>query len=85
MVDVMRGGQRSRQPVCANRTIVCSPLVLISKDTSVPIHSAGRIEIYTAGQQQEVGRIAVPPNPHAIGYVDRSFVNMTVKVILTVK
>ncbi|WP_030439930.1 YncE family protein [Actinoplanes subtropicus] len=34
----------------------------------VPIHSAGRIEIYTAGQQQQVGRITVPPNPHAIGY-----------------
>jgi YVTN family beta-propeller protein len=34
----------------------------------VPIHSAGRVEIYTAGQQKEVGRITVPPNPHAIGY-----------------
>jgi YVTN family beta-propeller protein len=34
----------------------------------VPIHSAGRIEIYTAGQQKQVGRITVPPNPHAIGY-----------------
>jgi YVTN family beta-propeller protein len=34
----------------------------------VPIHSAGRIEIYTAGQQQKVGQITVPPNPHAIGY-----------------
>src|SRR6266702_1652663 len=28
---------------------------------------------------------AVAADPHAIGYVDRSFVNMTVKVILTVK
>jgi YVTN family beta-propeller protein len=34
----------------------------------VPIHSAGRIEIYTAGQQRQVGQITVPPNPHAIGY-----------------
>ncbi|MCU7722841.1 YncE family protein [Actinoplanes sp. KI2] len=34
----------------------------------VPIHSAGRIEIYTAGQQRAVGRITVPANPHAIGY-----------------
>jgi len=28
---------------------------------------------------------AVAADPHAIGYVDRSFVNMTVKIILTVK
>ena len=28
---------------------------------------------------------AVAADPHAIGYVDRSFVNMTVKVILTLK
>jgi ABC-type phosphate transport system substrate-binding protein len=28
---------------------------------------------------------AVAADPHAIGYVDRSFVNMTVKVIYTVK
>ncbi|MFL6602624.1 MAG: hypothetical protein ACJ8R9_15005 [Steroidobacteraceae bacterium] len=28
---------------------------------------------------------AVAADPHVIGYVDRSFVNMTVKVILTVK
>jgi ABC-type phosphate transport system substrate-binding protein len=28
---------------------------------------------------------AVAADPHAIGYVDRSFVNITVKIILTVK
>jgi ABC-type phosphate transport system substrate-binding protein len=28
---------------------------------------------------------AIAADPHAIGYVDRSFVNMTVKIILTVK
>jgi ABC-type phosphate transport system substrate-binding protein len=28
---------------------------------------------------------AVAADPHAIGYVDRSFVNMTVKIILTLK
>jgi ABC-type phosphate transport system substrate-binding protein len=28
---------------------------------------------------------AVAADPHAIGYVDRSFVNITVKVIYTVK
>jgi YVTN family beta-propeller protein len=34
----------------------------------VPIHSQGRVEIYTAGDQRPQGRITVPPNPHAVGF-----------------
>ena len=34
----------------------------------VPIHSEGRVEIYTAGDQRPDGRITVPPNPHAVGF-----------------
>ncbi|MFI5891069.1 YncE family protein [Actinoplanes sp. NPDC051513] len=34
----------------------------------VPIHSSGRVEIYTAGQNKEAARIVVPPNPHAVGF-----------------
>jgi YVTN family beta-propeller protein len=34
----------------------------------VPIHSSGRVEIYTAGQNKEDARIVVPPNPHAVGF-----------------
>ncbi|HEX5201945.1 MAG TPA: YncE family protein [Actinoplanes sp.] len=34
----------------------------------VPIHSSGRVEIYTAGQNKEDSRIVVPPNPHAVGF-----------------
>ncbi|HEY0533094.1 MAG TPA: beta-propeller fold lactonase family protein, partial [Actinoplanes sp.] len=34
----------------------------------VPIHSAGRVEIYDPGTMKADGRIQTPPNPHAVGF-----------------
>jgi YVTN family beta-propeller protein len=34
----------------------------------VPIHSAGRVEIYDPGTMKADGRIKTPPNPHAVGF-----------------
>jgi YVTN family beta-propeller protein len=34
----------------------------------VPIHSAGRVEIYDPGTMTADGRIKTPPNPHAVGF-----------------
>ncbi|MEU4239840.1 YncE family protein [Actinoplanes sp. NPDC026619] len=34
----------------------------------VPIHGAGRVEIYAVGDQKSQGVITVPPNPHAVGF-----------------
>ncbi|GAA0531481.1 hypothetical protein GCM10010172_10260 [Paractinoplanes ferrugineus] len=34
----------------------------------VPIHSEGRLEVYAAGDQKELGSVTVPRNPHAIGF-----------------
>jgi YVTN family beta-propeller protein len=34
----------------------------------VPIHSEGRVEIYSAGDQKPDGRIEVPANPHAVAF-----------------
>jgi YVTN family beta-propeller protein len=34
----------------------------------VPIHSNGRVEIYTKTDQRMDGRIEVPPNPHAVAF-----------------
>ena len=34
----------------------------------VPIHSAGRVEIYDPGTLKADGRITTPPNPHAVGF-----------------
>ncbi|OJF15009.1 YncE family protein [Couchioplanes caeruleus] len=35
----------------------------------VPIHSSGRVEMYaTGGTQRADGRMAVPPNPHAVAF-----------------
>lgn len=34
----------------------------------VPIHSAGRLEIYSADGREREGRIEVPPNPHAVAF-----------------
>jgi len=37
----------------------------------VPIHSAGRVEIYSADGKRADGRINVPPNPHAVAFSER--------------
>jgi YVTN family beta-propeller protein len=34
----------------------------------VPIHSAGRVEIYDPGTMKADGRIQTPPNPHSVGF-----------------
>jgi YVTN family beta-propeller protein len=34
----------------------------------VPIHGAGRVEIYAVGDHRSQGVITVPPNPHAVGF-----------------
>lgn len=34
----------------------------------VPIHSEGRVEIYTAGDLAPAGKITLPPNPHAVAF-----------------
>jgi YVTN family beta-propeller protein len=34
----------------------------------VPIHSAGRVEIYDPGTMKADGRITTPPNPHSVGF-----------------
>ncbi|WP_233624314.1 YncE family protein [Actinoplanes sp. ATCC 53533] len=37
----------------------------------VPIHSAGRVEIYSADGHRAGGRVKVPPNPHAVAFSER--------------
>jgi YVTN family beta-propeller protein len=37
----------------------------------VPIHSAGRVETYSADGQRAGARIKVPPNPHAVAFSPR--------------
>jgi YVTN family beta-propeller protein len=34
----------------------------------VPIHSEGRVEVFAAGTLKMTGDIALPPNPHAVGF-----------------
>jgi len=34
----------------------------------VPIHGAGKVEVFSAGDQKSEGAIAVPSNPHAVGF-----------------
>jgi YVTN family beta-propeller protein len=34
----------------------------------VPIHSAGRVEIYDPGTMKADGQIKTPPNPHSVGF-----------------
>jgi YVTN family beta-propeller protein len=34
----------------------------------VPIHSSGRLEIYTTADQRPDGQVIVPPNPHAVAF-----------------
>lgn len=37
----------------------------------VPIHSAGRVEMYSAEGRRADGRVLVPPNPHAVAFSPR--------------
>ena len=37
-------------------------------DLWVPIHSEGRVEIFSAGSLRLAGEIKTPPNPHAVGF-----------------
>ena len=34
----------------------------------VPIHSAGRVEVYSADGRRAGGRVQVPPNPHSVAF-----------------
>jgi YVTN family beta-propeller protein len=34
----------------------------------VPIHSEGRLEVFTADGRRETGEVEVPPNPHAVAF-----------------